>query len=203
MVSIISFIKDYLVDQEAGLRQLISWFLNLVMEEEALLQFDAKRYERTDSRKASRNGYKLRSLQTKHGELELLKSQFREFPFETEVFQKYSRVEKAILTAVTESYLQGVSTRRVEKIMTALGVEGISASSVSRITKELDEKVEEFLSKRIEHEIPYLFVDATYLKVRDGFHYENKALFVVAGIRDDGYREILGMRLADSEDALF
>ena len=87
--------------------------------------------------------------------------------------------------------------------MTALGVEGISASSVSRITKELDEKVEEFISKRIEHEIPYLFVDATYLKVRDRLHYENKALFVVAGIRDDGCREILGTRLADSEDSLF
>ncbi|AKB51303.1 Mobile element protein [Methanosarcina barkeri str. Wiesmoor] len=87
--------------------------------------------------------------------------------------------------------------------MTALGVERISASSVSRITKDLDEKVEEFLSKPIEHEIPYLFVDATYLKVRDGLHYENKALFVVAGIRDDGLREILGVRLADSEDSLF
>lgn len=89
-----------------------------------------------------------------------------------------------------------VSTRRVEKVMTALGVERISASSVSRITKELDEKVGEFLSKPIEHEIPYLFVDATYLKVRDGLHYGNKALFVVAGIRDDGLREILGVRLA-------
>ncbi len=173
------------------------------MEEEALLQSGAKRYERTDSRKASRNGYKSRTLQTKYGELELLKPQFREFPFETHVFEKYSRVEKAILAAVSESYLQGVSTRRVEKIMTALGVEGISASSVSRITKELDEKVEEFLSKRIEHEIPYLLIDATYFKVRDGLHYENKAFFVVAGIRDDGFREILGARLADSEDSLF
>ncbi|AKB52458.1 Mobile element protein [Methanosarcina barkeri str. Wiesmoor] len=137
----------------------------------------------------------------------MLKPQFREFPFETQVFEKYSRVEKSILADVAESYLQGVSTRRVEKVMTALGVEGISASSVSRITKELDkeldEKVEEFLSKPIEHEIPYLFVDATYLKVRDGLHYENKALFVVAGIRDDGLREILGVRLADSEDSLF
>ena len=92
------------------------------MEEEALLQSGAKRYERTDSRKASRNGYKPRTLRTKHGELELLKPQFREFPFETQVFEKYSRVEKAILAAVSESYLQGVSTRRVEKIMTALGV---------------------------------------------------------------------------------
>ena len=203
MVNLFSFIKYYLVDQEDGIRQLITWFLNLVMEEEALLQAGAQRYERTASRKASRNGYKPRTLLTKYGELELLKPQFREFPFETQVFEKYSRVEKSILAAVAESYLQGVSTRRVEKVMTALGVKGISASSVSRITKDLDEKVEEFLSKPIEHEIPYLFVDATYLKVRDGLQYENKALFVVAGIRDDCFREILGVRLADSEDSLF
>jgi len=121
MVNLFSFIKDYLVDQESGIRQLITWFLNLVMEEESLLQSGAQRYERTDSRKASRNGYKPRTLLTKYGELELLKPQFREFPFETQVFEKYSRVEKAILTAVAESYLQGVSTRRVEKVMTALG----------------------------------------------------------------------------------
>ena len=203
MISTLPLIRDYLIDQEEGLRQLITWFLNLVMEEEALLQSGAERYERTDSRKASRNGYKSRTLLTKFGKLELSKPQFREFSFETEVFEKYSRVEKAILTAVTESYLQGVSTRRVDKIMTALGVGNISASSVSRITKNLDEKVEEFLTKPIEHEIQYLFVDAKYFKVRDGLHYENKALFVVAGIREDGYREILGTRLADSENSLF
>lgn len=203
MIDLFSLIKDYLVDQEDGIRCLITWFLNLVMEEEALLQAGAQRYERTDSRKASRNGYKPRTLLSKYGELELLKPQFREFPFETQIFEKYSRVEQAILSAVAESYLQGVSTRRVNKVMTALGVEGISASSVSRITKELDEKVSEFLSKPIEHEIPYLFIDATYLKVRDGLHYENKALFIVAGVRDDGFREILGVKLADSEDSLF
>ncbi|KKG10985.1 hypothetical protein EO92_14320 [Methanosarcina sp. 2.H.A.1B.4] len=105
MVNIVSFIKAYLFDKEAGIRQLITWFLNLVMEEEVLLQAGAHRYERTDSRKASRNGYKPRTLLTKYGELDLLKPQFREFPFETEVFEKYSRVEKAILTAVSESYL--------------------------------------------------------------------------------------------------
>ncbi|AKB35230.1 Mobile element protein [Methanosarcina siciliae C2J] len=203
MVDLFTLIKDYLVDQEDGIRHLITWFLNLVMEEEALLQAGAQRYERTDSRKASRNGYKPRTLLTRYGELELLKPQFREFPFETQIFDKYSRVEQAILSAVAESYLQGVSTRRVDNVMTALGVKGISASSVSRITKELDEKVSEFLSKPIEHEILYLFIDATYLKVRDGLHYENKALFIVAGIRDDGLREILGVKLSDSEDSLF
>jgi putative transposase len=94
----------------------------------------------------------------------MLKPHFREFPFEMQVFDKYSRVEKAILTAVSESYLQGVSTRRMKEIIFALGVGEISATSVSRITKELDEKVEEFLSKPIEHEIPYLLIDATFLK---------------------------------------
>jgi len=87
--------------------------------------------------------------------------------------------------------------------MTALGVGEISATSVSRITKELDEKIVEFLSKPIEHEVPYMFIDVTYVKERGGLHYENKALFIVAGIRDDGYREILGAKLADSEDSLF
>ena len=203
MFNLLSLIEDYLVDQDDGMRKLLTWFINFVMEQEALHQANAQRYERIDSRKASRNGYKPRTLQTKYGKLELLKPQFREFPFETKVFEKYSRVETAILNAVAESYLQGVSTRRMKKIMTALGVGEISAFSVSRITKELDEKVKEFLSKPIEHEIPYLLVDATYFKVREGLHYVNKALFVVAGIRDDGYREILGARLADTEDSLF
>jgi putative transposase len=203
MVDLFGFIKDYLFDHEAGLRQIITWFLNLVMEEEALAQSGAQRYERTDSRKASRNGYKSRTLLTRYGKIELSKPQFREVPFETQVFERYSRVENAILTAVAESYIQGVSTRRVKKVMKSFGLENISASSVSRITKELDEKVKEFLSKPIEHEILYMFVDATYFKVRDGLHYENKALFVVAGIRDDGLREILGAKLADSEDSLF
>jgi len=91
----------------------------------------------------------------------------------------------------------------VDTVKLRLGVEGISTSSVSRITKELDVKICEFLSKPIEHEIPYMFIDATYLKVRDGLHYENKALFIVSGVRDDGLREILGTRLADSADSLF
>ena len=92
------------------------------MEEESHLQSDAQLYERTDSRKSSRSSYKPRSLLTRYGELELLKPQFSEFPFETQVFEKFPRVEKTILTAVSEFYLQGVSTRRVEKIMIALVV---------------------------------------------------------------------------------
>jgi len=196
-------LEDYFIDQEDGLKKLLTWFLNLVMQFEAMEQIDAEPYQRVGSRKAYRNGYKERSLKTRVGELTLKKPQFREIPFQTKVFDRYSRVERALINAVIESYLQGVSTRRVQDIVSRLGIEELSASSVSRIAKELDEKVEEFLKRPIEHPVPYLFVDASYFKVRTNSRYVAKAFLIVTGIRDDGYREILGARIADGEDELF
>ena len=196
-------LKDYLIDQEDGLKNLLTWFLNLVMQFEAMEQIDAEPYQRVGSRKAHRNGYKERSLKTRVGELRLKKPQFREIPFQTKVFDRYSRIEKALINAIVESYLQGVSTRRIQDIVSRLGIEELSASSVSRIAKELDEKVEEFLKRPIEHPIQYLFVDASYFKVRTDSRYVTKAFLVVMGIRDDGYREILGARITDGEDELF
>ena len=196
-------LEDYLIDQEDGLKNLLTWFLNLVMQFEAMEQIDAEPYQRVGSRKAHRNGYKERSLKTRVGELRLKKPQFREIPFQTKVFDRYSRVEKALINAIVESYLQGVSTRRIQDIVSRLGIDELSASSVSRIAKELDEKVEEFLKRPIEHPIQYLFVDASYFKVRTDSRYVTKAFLVVMGIRDDGYREILGARIADGEDELF
>jgi transposase-like protein len=196
-------LEDYFIDQEDGLKKLLTWFLNLVMQFEAMEQIDAEPYQRVGSRKAYRNGYKERSLKTRVGELTLKKPQFREIPFQTKVFDKYSRVERALINAIIESYLQGVSTRRVQDIVSRLGIEELSASSVSRIAKELDEKVEEFLKRPIEHPVPYLFVDASYFKVRTDSRYVTKAFLVVMGIRDDGYREIFGARIADGEDELF
>jgi transposase-like protein len=196
-------LEDYLIDQEDGLKNLLTWFLNLVMQFEAMEQIDAEPYQRVGSRKAHRNGYKERSLKTRVGELRLKKPQFREIPFQTKVFDRYSRIEKALINAIVESYLQGVSTRRIQDIVSRLGIEELSASSVSRIAKELDEKVEEFLKRPIEHPIHYLFVDASYFKVRTDSRYVTKAFLVVMGIRDDGYREILGARITDGEDELF
>jgi transposase-like protein len=112
-------------------------------------------------------------------------------------------VEKALINAIIESYLQGVSTRRIKDIVSRLGIEDLSASSVSRISKELDEKVEEFLKRPIEHPIPYLFVDASYFKVRTDSRYVTKAFLIVTGVRDDGYREILGAKIAEGEDEIF
>ena len=199
----IELLEDYLIDQDEGIKNVLTWFLNLVMQLEALQQSGAEPYQRIESRNAHRNGYKERSLKTRIGDIKLRKPQFREYPFETKVFDRYSRVEKALINAVIESYLQGVSTRKVQDIVSRLGVEYLSASSVSRISKELDEKVGEFLKRHIEHAIPYLFVDASYFKVRTDSRYITKAFLIVTGIRDDGYREILGARIADGEDELF
>jgi len=192
--------EDYLVDPKAGMRDLTACLLNEVMQLEAEKQIQARPYERTGKRKAHRNGTRPRSLKTIHGDIELHKPQIREFPFKTKVFERYSRVEESVRVAVAESYLEGVSTRKVENVLSKFGLDGISASEVSRITKRLDKQVKEFLNRPIEGSIPYLFVDASYFKVRTDGRYINKALLVVTGIREDGYREILSATVADSEE---
>jgi len=195
-------VLNYLTDNEKGMQQLITWFLNDVMNEEVAQQAGVPKHARSSLRRAHRNGYRSRSLKTRFGELNLQKPQLREIPFETKVFERYSRTEKALVNAIIESYLQGVSTRNVEKVISHLGVTQISASYVSKVAQDLDVKVTEFMERSLDTHIPYLFVDASYFKVRDGVKYVNKALLVVAGVREDGYREILGARVADAEHEL-
>jgi putative transposase len=137
-------VLNYLTDNEKGMQQLITWFLNDVMNEEVSHQAGVPRYARSSARRAHRNGYRQRSLKTRFGELSLLKFQLREIPFETKVFDRYSRTEKAPMNAIIESYLQGVSTRNVEKVVSCLGVNQLSASYVSKIAQELDEKAMSF-----------------------------------------------------------
>jgi len=183
-------VLNYLTDNEQGMQQLITWFLNDVMNEEVAQQAGVPRYARSSTRRAHRNGHRQRSLKTRFGELSLQKPQLREILFETKVFERYSRTEKALVNAIIESYLQGVSTRNVETVISHLGVNQISASYMSKVAQELDEKVHEFIKRPIDSHIPFLFVDASYFKVRDGVRYVSKALFIVAGVRTDGYREI-------------
>ena len=128
----------------------ITWFLNDVMQREADKLVGAGKYERTGSRRTSRNGIRSRSLKTRYGSLSLDKPLLRDIPFKTQVFERYSRVEKALENAIIESYLQGVSTRKVQHVISTLGVEKISPSYVSSIAKELDSKVMEFLSRPID-----------------------------------------------------
>jgi putative transposase len=199
-MDISEFAADYLVDKKEGLRHMTASLLNEVMQLEAQRQIQAQPYERNGKRRAHRNGTRNRNLKTIHGEVTLKKPQFREFPFRTEVFARYSRVEASVRVAVAESFLQGVSTRRVQKVMREFGLENISASEVSRIAKKLDEEVQQFLNRPIEEPIPFLYIDASYFKVRTDGRYVNKALLIASGIRQDGYREILSAAVADSED---
>jgi len=192
-------ISSFLKDSKDGKKDLMEWFLNSVMEEEARMQVSSLPYERTENRKGHRNGSRTRTLKTVDGKLELKKPQIREFPFETHVFERYSRVEKALDSVMLESYIQGVSTRNVMNVVQSLGVENISASYVSRLASELDAKVKSFLERSIESPMKFIYIDATYFKVREDGAYGNRALYVCIGINPEGRREILSARLYDSE----
>lgn len=196
----LEYIEDYLIDRNDGTKNVLTWFLNQVMQQEAQNQIKAQPYERTEKRKAQRNGTRKRSLKTIHGDIVLDKPQLRGVPFKTNVFERFSRVEKSLRIAIAEAYFEGISTRKVKEVVSKFGLEDISASEVSRIARELDEKVKEFLERPIEDEIRYLFVDASYFKVRSQGRYITKALLVVTGIHENGCREILGAKVALNEE---
>jgi len=137
-------------------------------------QANASLYERCDSRKAYRNGYKLRTLKTLNGMLNLRKPQLREAAFETKVFERYSRVERSLKLAIIDSYLQGFATKSIKVIVREFGIENISPSAVSQMAKELDDLLIEFLDRKIDGEMQYLVADAAYFRVRDGAGYVSK-----------------------------
>jgi putative transposase len=196
-------IGHYLSDENHTAAEFMTWFLNRILLEEASRQSETILKETGDPKQTYRNGYKPRTLKTKNGELLLNKPQFRYHPFTTKVFDRYSRVEKALGNVIRESYINGVSTKKVGKIIAELGIMDISPSTVSRIAGELDEEINTFLTRPIEKNVPYLFVDATYFKVRNGGRYLNKAVFIAVGINTDGNREIVGVKIAHAETESF
>jgi transposase-like protein len=182
------------------LRKLLQHTIQRVLEEELTSFLDADTYERTENRKGYRNGYKPRKLKTRVGRIELLVPKDREGRFQTELFEKYQRNEKALTLAIMEMYIQGVSTRKVKKITEELCGLEISRSQVSALAKGLDEDIVIWRNRVLENEFPYLVVDARYEKVRRGGHVIPQGVLIVVGIREDGYRETLGVWNADSEN---
>ncbi|MCL4453634.1 MAG: IS256 family transposase [Candidatus Thermoplasmatota archaeon] len=201
LISIEELIKLFINDRKEGKKELITWFLNNVMDEEAVEQLNAVRYERNNNRKGYRNGTKKRKLKTVDGELILDKPDLRSGSFTTTVFDKYSTVEKALNSVIAESYINGVSTRSVNNIINNLGV-NVSPEYVSSLNKELDTKVKEFMETRIEEQIKYLYIDATYFKVRKNGRYRSMALYVSIGVNSNGIRQILSMDVYNSEDGM-
>lgn len=197
---------DYLSQIQAGgevdiMKLMLETMAKAVMEAGVTQHLGADRHERTEGRKGHRNGYKSRSLKTRVGELELDVPQVRGTePYSPLFFAKWERSERALLVSCAEMYFMGVSTRKVKHVLEKMGGFSLSASTVSCVAQELDEKLSEFRARRLdERSWPVLMVDACYLKMRNHGRVRKRAVLVVAGINDDGRREILTWRLADVE----
>jgi putative transposase len=187
--------------EEQGPRQLLEWLSNRAMDAEVTGHLRALPHERTDHRQGYRNGTKSRTLHTRVGALGLSVPQVRGCePYHPSLFAKWQRSERALLVACAEMYYQGVSTRNVRDVLEAMCDGEISAMTVSRIAQELDEKLNEFRSRRLDGTAyPYLIVDARYERVRVSGRVVSQAVIVVSGISAQGVREVLDWRVDDCE----
>jgi len=183
-----------------GMRRLVERVVQEVLETEISRFLQAEPYERTRERRGYRNGYKPRLLKTRVGTIELLLPKDREGQFQTELFERYQRSEKALLLAIMQMYLEGVSTRKVRAITEELCGLEISKSQVSALSQQLDEEIQRWRERPLERSYPYLVVDARYEKVRQGGQVVSQGVLLVVGISPEGYREILGVWVADSEN---
>ena len=182
-----------------SLREVFRSLLQELLETEIEAHLGASRYERTDSRRGHRNGYQQRMLNTRVGKIELMIPRDRDGNFRTELFDRYQRSEKALVLAILEMYISGVSTRKVRKITEELCGLDISKSQVSRLTKLLDKDVSTWRSRLLERPYRYLIVDALYEKIRNNGIPLSRAVLIVVGVTADGYREILGTWIGNTE----
>jgi putative transposase len=181
------------------MKGLVREVLQQVLEAEMEETLGAAKSQRTEGRSGYRSGYYTRSLVTRVGNIELRVPQDRQGQFRTEVFERYQRSEKALVGALTEMYVQGVSTRKVKAITEELCGHEFSASTISRLNKSLDGELEKFATRRLEEDYPYLILDARYEKVREDGVIRSRAVLVAIGVNWDGRRCVLAVELANRE----
>lgn len=179
------------VDDDMLLRG-IEMFAHLLMDLELTDKIGAERYERSDDRLDYRNGTRQRTWETRVGPVELRIPKLRHSGYQPSFLEPRRRSEKALLSVVQEAYINGVSTRKVENLVQAMGLESFDKSRVSRACEALSEQVEEWRNRPLDQPCPYVWVDAKYIHVRAGSRVVKRALVVAYAVRDDGYREILG-----------
>ena len=188
-------------------RELAQWALQQLIEAEATEKIGADPWERNGERTTHRNGHRPRVLSTKAGDLQLGIPKLRKGSFFPELLEPRRRIDQALYAVVMEAYVNGVSTRSVDDLVAAMGVDtGISKSEVSRICSGLDERVEAFRGRTLGHvAFPYVYLDATYINVRDDAlgQVVSRAVVIATGITANGDREILGVDIGDSEDETF
>src|SRR5919106_4389400 len=192
--------QEILLDDPGFLREIAKRVVQQILEAEMTEQIGASPYERGSSRSVHRNGHRPRALRTRVGTLNLLVPQDREGTFSTRLFSRYQRNEKALVLALMEMYVEGVSTRKVGEVTEELCGTSFSKSLISSLAGRLDAELQAWRSRPLEAEAyPYLFVDARYEKVRVGSRIVSEGVLLVSAVRDDGYREILGVEVADTE----
>ena len=192
-------LKEVFAEQEDFLRGLIQQVVQQVLESEMDEALGAEKGQRTASRLGYRSGYYNRTLVTRVGKLELRVPQDRQGRFRTEVFERYQRSERALVAALAEMYVQGVSTRKVKAITEELCGHEFSASAISRINASLDEELAKFAGRKLEEEYAYLIVDARYERIREDAVIRSQAVLVAIGINWDGRRCVLGVEMAHRE----
>src|ERR1700720_1805534 len=181
------------------LRQMISFTAQRLMALEVETLTGAEPGARTPERLNHRNGYRDRDWETRAGTVELHIPKLRKGSYFPAFLEPRRMAEKALTAVIQEAYVQGVSTRSVDDLVKAMGMSGISKSQVSRLCEEIDGKVKAFLERPIEGDWPYLWIDATYVKVRRGGRIVSVAVIIAVGVNSDGRREVLGMEIGTSE----
>jgi putative transposase len=185
------------------LRPMIQYVAQRLMELDVDGLCAAEYGERSPERVNSRNGYRERSWETRSGTIDLRIPKTRKGSYFPGFLEPRRTAEKALAAVIQEAYIQGVSTRSVDALVQSMGMTGISKSQVSRLCGEIDEKVQAFLKRPIEGDWPYLWIDATYVKVREAGRIVSVAVIIAVGVNTDGVREVLGMQVGASEAETF
>jgi len=184
-------------------RDMLAFAADRIMEAEAEVAAGAAKGARSPLREAYRNGYRERDWDTRAGRIELAIPRLRKGSYFPSFLEPRRTAEKALVAVVQEAYVHGVSTRAVDDLVKALGAGGMSKSQVSRLCAEIDTRVNAFLSRPLEGRWPYLWLDATYLKVRDGGRIVSRAAIIAVAVNEDGKREVLGVATGASEAEAF
>jgi transposase-like protein len=191
------------VGQADFLREGVRVLAEELMEMEVAEHVSAERHERTPERTGYRNGYRERPWDTRVGTIELKVPRVRDGSFFPSLLEPRRRAERALVAVVQEAYLQGVSTRRVDDLVQALGMQGISKSQVSRMCAELDKEVDRFRTRKLEGPYPYVWLDGTFVKVRENGRVVSQAIVIAIAVTISGEREVLGMDVGPSESGAF